>query len=128
MLVKKINCNHKPVYYISTTLQDVECQYSPIEKLIFTLITAARNLRSYFQLYAIVVLTYCPLKQVFNSLEASGRMFKWVIELSQHVVEFHPHPAIKAQMLADFVVELMENSVDSSAPTWTLYVDSSTIS
>ncbi|KAK4397959.1 Transposon Ty3-G Gag-Pol polyprotein [Sesamum angolense] len=44
--------------------------------------------------------------KVLASPELSGRMVKWAVELSEYGIEFHLRPAIKAQVLADFVVEL----------------------
>ncbi|KAK4400259.1 hypothetical protein Sango_1132000 [Sesamum angolense] len=52
-------------------------------------------------------------------------MVKWAVELSEYGIEFHPRPAIKAQVLADFVVELAYNEASISTPTWSLYVDGS---
>ncbi|KAL0396429.1 UNVERIFIED_CONTAM: hypothetical protein Scaly_0091300, partial [Sesamum calycinum] len=58
----------------------------------------------------------------------SGRMVKWAVELSEYGIEFHPRPAIKAQVLADFVVELAYDEASISTPTWSLYVDGSSTS
>ena len=38
-------------------------------------------------------------------MTTSGRMVKWSIELSKYGLEFRPRKSIKAQTLADFVVE-----------------------
>ena len=40
-----------------------------------------------------------------NKLKAIGRMIQWAIELSQFDIEYKPRVAIKAQALADFIVE-----------------------
>lgn len=37
--------------------------------------------------------------------EASGRLLKWTIELSQFDIEYKPRGAIKGQALADFILE-----------------------
>ncbi|KAL0323631.1 UNVERIFIED_CONTAM: hypothetical protein Sangu_1982400 [Sesamum angustifolium] len=55
-------------------------------------------------------------------------MVKWAVELSEYGIEFHPRPAIKAQVLADFVVELAYDEASISTPTWSLYVDGSSTS
>ncbi|KAL0303251.1 UNVERIFIED_CONTAM: Retrovirus-related Pol polyprotein from transposon opus [Sesamum radiatum] len=100
--------SHQPVYYVSKTLQGAEERYPPIEKLAFSLVVAARKLRHYFQSHPVVVLTNYPLKQVLAEPNISGRMVKWAVELSEHGIEYRPRPAIKAQALADFMVELMD--------------------
>ena len=40
-----------------------------------------------------------------NKPEVVGRMVQWEIELSQFNIEYHPRTVIKAQALADFIVE-----------------------
>ena len=40
-----------------------------------------------------------------NKLEAIGRMVQWAIKLSQFDIEYHPRTTIKAQALANFVIE-----------------------
>ncbi|KAL2232303.1 UNVERIFIED_CONTAM: Retrovirus-related Pol polyprotein from transposon 17.6 [Sesamum indicum] len=87
-----------------------ESRYSQIEKLALSLITAARKLRPYFQSHQVVVLTNHPLKQVLSSPELSGRMVKWAVELSEFGVEFHPRPAIKTRVLADFITLHVDGS------------------
>ncbi|KAL0373143.1 UNVERIFIED_CONTAM: Retrovirus-related Pol polyprotein from transposon gypsy [Sesamum calycinum] len=68
------------------------------------------------------------VSKVLGSPELSGRMVKWVVELSEYGIEFHPRPTIKAQVLADFVVELAYDEASISTPTWSLYVDGSSTS
>ncbi|XP_073031230.1 uncharacterized protein [Primulina eburnea] len=52
-------------------------------------------------------------------------MVKWAVELSEFGIEFQPRPAIKAQVLADFLVEMTTNEAECSIPTWVVYVDGS---
>ena len=42
-----------------------------------------------------------------NKLKAIGRMVQWVVELSQFDIEYYPRIAIKAQALANFIVEFI---------------------
>ncbi|XP_012835110.1 PREDICTED: uncharacterized protein LOC105955856 [Erythranthe guttata] len=125
VLVLEGERGHQPIYYVSRALRGAEQRYSNIERLALALITAARKLRPYFQSHQVVVLTNFPLKQIFQSPETSGRMAKWAIELSEYGVEFRSRPAIKAQVLADFLVEMTFNESTCSTPTWTVYVDGS---
>nr|XP_027086382.1 uncharacterized protein LOC113708109 [Coffea arabica] len=46
-----------------------------------------------------------PLKQILSKPEASGRMVRWAVELSEYDLSFQPRTAIKAQALADFIAE-----------------------
>ena len=98
-----------------------------MEKLAFALITASRKLRHYFQAHVIVVMTDHPLKKSMNKLEAVGRLIQWAIELSEFDVKYQPRNAIKAQALADFIVEFTpcQGNLDEREDnkTWVVHVD-----
>ncbi|XP_012851807.1 PREDICTED: uncharacterized protein LOC105971499 [Erythranthe guttata] len=125
VLIRDGGKGHQPIYYISRALQGAEQRYTNMEKLALALINAARKLRPYFQSHQVVVLTNYPLKQILRSPETSGRLAKWAIELSEYGVEFKPRPAIKAQVLADFLVEMTSIQESTSIPTWSVNVDGS---
>ena len=76
-----------------------------MKKMAFTLVTAARKVKSYFQAYTIIILMDKPLRRVMNSLEAAGRMALWVVELSEFDIQYHLRTAIKGQVAADFITE-----------------------
>jgi hypothetical protein len=69
---------------------------------------SARKLQHYFKVHIIKVLTNQYLNDIFGNRDSSGRISKWALELSEHVVDFQRHSAIKSQILADFVAEWME--------------------
>ncbi|CAL8157571.1 unnamed protein product [Prunus armeniaca] len=50
-------------------------------------------------------MTDFPLRSILHSHDASQRLMKWAIELSQYDLLYRPKTAIKAQALADFVAE-----------------------
>ena len=54
-----------------------------------------------------------PIKKSMKKLEAAKRMIQWAIKLSQFDIEYHPRTAIKAQALADFIVEFTSPDEDS---------------
>ena len=60
----------------------------PIEKLAFSLVTAVRKLKPYFQAHIINVLIDYPLKKAMNKLEAAGRLIQWAVELSEFNVRY----------------------------------------
>lgn len=86
-------------------VRDAELRYHKIEKVAYALIIAARKLRPYFSAHTIVVLTDQPLRRVLRRPETSGRMITWSVELSEFDIQYRPRPAIKSQVLADFIVE-----------------------
>ena len=103
-----------------------------MEKLILALVTTAQKLRPYFQAHTIEVPTEYPMKQVLHKPEASGRLMKWDIELSEFDIKYKPKTVIKGQVLADFVMEFTsaEPAENTQAltdlPIWKLSVDGAT--
>ena len=76
-----------------------------MEKWTLALITAARKLRPYFQAHQVIVMTDQPLRQTLQKPDASGRLVKWSVELSEFDLSYRPRGAIKAQALAEFMVD-----------------------
>lgn len=84
-----------------------------LEKLALALVSASRKLSHYFQTYTIVVVTKHLLKSLLRKADFSGRILRWAVELGQYDIKYQPRTAIKAQVLADFIIELISLS---SAP------------
>ncbi|GLT32924.1 hypothetical protein SLA2020_075540 [Shorea laevis] len=127
VLVREVEKQQKPVYYASKVLQGAELRYSIAEKAALAVVTTTRKLRPYFQAYPIVVLTDQPLRQILQKPECSGRLIKWAVELGEFQITFQQRSSIRAQALADFVVECTSSSEDTGPEVelWTLYVDGS---
>ena len=68
-----------------------------MEKLAFALIIVVRKLKPYFQAHTIVVLTDKPLRRAMSSLEASGRMALWAVELSEFDIQYRLRTAVKGK-------------------------------
>ena len=98
-----------------------------MKKLAFTLVTAARKLKPYFQAHTIIVLTNQPLKRAMSSLEAAGRMALWAIELSKFDIQYRPRTAIKGQVVADFIAEYtqLEGKGVEVLGQWSIHTDGS---
>ncbi|KAK3020901.1 hypothetical protein RJ639_045884 [Escallonia herrerae] len=103
--LRKMDAPFMDSQIIQLRLKDVETRYPKIDKITLALITSARHLRPYFQSYIIVVLTDQQFKKVLMSPEASGRSVNWFVELGEFDIQYKPRTAIKAQALADFIVE-----------------------
>ncbi|CAA0833865.1 Unknown protein, partial [Striga hermonthica] len=104
-LVREEDSGQHPIYYVSKALHDAELRYSPMEKLAFALVTAARKLRPYFLEFSIAVLTSYPIRQILHRPDTSGRMVKWAVELGQYDIHYRPRTAMKGQVLSDFIAE-----------------------
>nr|GFB53011.1 reverse transcriptase domain-containing protein [Tanacetum cinerariifolium] len=120
-----------PVYFISRALQGPELNYSPMEKLVLSLVFAAKRLRRYFQAHPIAVITDQPIKQVMYRPDAAGRLQKWSIMLGEHNITYRPRMSIKGQILAGFLNEISSNASQGTSVAktqeepWTLFMDGS---
>ena len=64
VLVRVDSGVHRPVYYVSKSLHEVEVRYLPLEKAILAMVHAMRKLSHYFQSYTVVVLIQLPLRSL----------------------------------------------------------------
>ncbi|KAH9703019.1 BED-type domain-containing protein [Citrus sinensis] len=53
-------------------------------------------------------LGFLPLWQILQKSDASGRLVKWSVELSEFDLSYRPRGAIKTQVLAEFMVDQAE--------------------
>ncbi|GKU94112.1 hypothetical protein SLEP1_g7642 [Rubroshorea leprosula] len=125
VLVREEARQQKPIYYISSVLHGAELRYPIAEKAALAVVTSARKLRPYFQSHPIIVLTNQPLRQILQKPKCSGRLIKWAVKLGEFEITFQQRSAIRAQALADFIVECTPcPSTSNPEPNdWTLYVD-----
>ncbi|KAI5338873.1 hypothetical protein L3X38_018145 [Prunus dulcis] len=105
LIREELGAQHS-IFYTSKALLDAETRYPKLEKLILALVVSARKLRPYYQAHRVIVMTDFPLRSILHSPDASQRLMKWAIELSQYDLLYRSKTAIKAQALADFVAEL----------------------
>ncbi|KAF8102784.1 hypothetical protein N665_0194s0001 [Sinapis alba] len=90
------------------------------------IVTSARKLRPYFQSHSIVVLTDLPLRTILQNANQSGRLSKWAIELNEYDITYKGRPTLKAQVLADFIIEIPPDQaaeLDIPVRSWILHVD-----
>jgi len=121
-LVQEIEGTQHPVYFVSRTLQDPKSRYQMVEKLVMSLVHAARRLRPYFQNHSITVKTDYPSQKILRKPDLVGRMSSWAVELSEFNIRYEPHGPIKAQCLLDFFNDLQYTPTEDQ---WTLHVDGS---
>nr|GEX36498.1 reverse transcriptase domain-containing protein [Tanacetum cinerariifolium] len=123
--------DYTPVYFISRALHGPKLNYSPMEKLVLSLVFAAKRLRRYFQAHPIAVITDQPIKQVMSHPDAAGRLQKWSIMLGEHYITYRPRTSIKGQILADFLNKIPSNAsqgksvAETQEESWTLFTDGS---
>ncbi|XP_022886895.1 uncharacterized protein LOC111402791 [Olea europaea var. sylvestris] len=88
VLTREEGTTQLPVYYTSKALLSPKTHYFDMEKLALALITASRKLKPYFQAHTIYLLTNFPLRQVLQKPDASRRLLKWAVELSEFDIVF----------------------------------------
>ena len=114
----------RPVFFVSKCLTDAETRYTHLEQAALALRTATKKLRPYFQAYPVVVLTDLPLQGTIHKPDLSGRMARWVMELSEYGVQYKSRLSMKGQVLADFLAEISQpNACPNEKGWWTLCVD-----
>nr|GEW43622.1 reverse transcriptase domain-containing protein [Tanacetum cinerariifolium] len=120
-----------PIYFISRALQGPELNYSPMEKLVLSLVFAAKRLRRYFQAHLIMVITDQPIKQVMSRPDVACRLQKWSIMLGEYNVTYRPRTSVKGQIFADFLIEMpgevsqAVSAAETQEKPWTLFTDGS---
>ena len=62
-----------------------------------------------------------------SKLDVAGHMVQWAIELSQFDIEYRPRTVIKAQVLANLVVEFTLPNPDQEVKYWTTCSDGSSV-
>ncbi|KAL8134921.1 hypothetical protein AgCh_009797 [Apium graveolens] len=109
VVVKKEQKVRKPICYVSKVLHGSELNYSTTEKFALALKTTSKKLRLYFQAHKVEVLTDQPLRSILHSPKVIDRLIQWEIELGEFDIKYKPQTTLKAQALADFVVECTIN-------------------
>nr|GEY99364.1 reverse transcriptase domain-containing protein [Tanacetum cinerariifolium] len=132
-LMTKRDGKQVPIYFVSRALQGPEINYTSMEKLILALVSASKRLKRYFQAHTIVVIMDQPIKQLLSNPEVTGRLLKWRFELGEHDIQYRPRTSVKGQILADFIVERLEDDTPDTSmedmeelpDPWILFTDGS---
>ncbi|XP_073153205.1 uncharacterized protein [Henckelia pumila] len=122
VLVRRDGTNHQPVYFVSHALKGAELNYLTHEKLALALVITAKKLCPYFLSHPITVLTNSILGKIATNPDASGRLIRWITELSEYEIKFEPRTTIKSQALVDFLAETVQLEQEE---LWKIFVDGS---
>jgi hypothetical protein len=99
-----------PIYFIFEPLAGSKEYNSEMEKICCTIVMSARKLQHYFGAHRVRVLTNQPLNDIFRNHDSSGRIGKWAMELSEHIIDSEKRSVIKSQVLVDFIADWTEPS------------------
>jgi hypothetical protein len=84
------------VYFVSEVLNETKARYTPVQKLLYTMLMATKNLQHYFTNHEVTVITSFPLGEVVHSRDAMGRISKWALKLMGSNIKYAPRTAIKS--------------------------------
>jgi hypothetical protein len=84
------------VYFVSEVLTGSKKYYSKMEKIYYAFIMSARKLWHFFEAHTIKVLTNQLLNDIFGNRDNSDRISKWVMKLSEYMVDFEKRSVIKS--------------------------------
>jgi hypothetical protein len=85
-----------PVYFMLVVLTRSKKYDSEMEKICYVVIMSDRNLHHYFEAHTIKILTNQPLNDIFGNRDNPDRISKWVMELTECVVDFEKRSVIKS--------------------------------
>nr|XP_025703934.1 uncharacterized protein LOC112805819 [Arachis hypogaea] len=127
VLVREEGKAQQLIYFVSRTLQEAEFRYCKLERLALALLHSSRRLRQYFQSHKVVVRMDQAICQVLQKPDLARRMMTWAVKLSQYDLQYEPKHAIKAQAMADFLVEMTGDPTEAPSTQWKLHVDGASI-
>jgi hypothetical protein len=84
---------------------ETKARYPQIQKLLYVVVLARRELRHYLEAHPVMVISSFPLGKIIRNPDAEGGIAKWSVELMGETLAYAPRKAIKSQILADFVAE-----------------------
>nr|XP_025884738.1 uncharacterized protein LOC112940689 [Solanum lycopersicum] len=109
----------KAIYYISKKFTPYESRYTLLERTCCALTWLAQKLRHYLSSYTTYLISRMdPLKYIFQKVMPTGKLAKWQMLLSEFDIVYVTQKAIKAQALAD---HLVENPVDEEYEPLKMY-------
>nr|GEU71979.1 reverse transcriptase domain-containing protein [Tanacetum cinerariifolium] len=110
VLMTKRGAIQTRVYFISRALQGPELNYTPMEKLVMSLVFTTKRLRRYFQAHPIAVITDQPIKKIMSRPDVAARLQKWSVMLGEHNIMYRPKTSVKGQVLGDFLTEMSDEN------------------
>jgi hypothetical protein len=106
----------RPVYYLSEVLSASKQNYPHYQKMTYGVYMVAKKLKHYFQEHPIRVVAEAPISEIIGNKDASGRIAKWVIELTPYTSQYDRRDVIKSYVLADFFIDWAEIQYEPPLP------------
>jgi hypothetical protein len=125
--IQEFEGKERVVAYLSRKLLNPETRYSAAEKLCLCVYYSCTKFRHY------LLNAECILYSKFDVIEhmlcmpiLNGRIGKWILDLSEFELRFESVKAVKGQIIADFITEHRDPSINLLEITpWALFFDGS---
>jgi ribonuclease HI len=126
-LIQEFEGKERVVAYLSRKLLDPETTYSAVEKLCLCVYYSCTKFRHYLlNAECVVYSKFDVIKHMLSMPILNGWIGKWILALSEFELKFESAKAIKGQIIADFITEHRDPSVDLLEITpWALFFDGS---
>jgi hypothetical protein len=126
-LIQEFEGKERIVAYLSRKLLDPETRYSAAEKLCLCVYYSCTKFRHYLlNAECVVYSKFDVIKHMLSMPILNGRIGKWILALSEFELKFESAKAIKRQVIADFITEHRDPSIDLLEITpWALFFDGS---
>jgi hypothetical protein len=117
----------KFVFYLSRRMLDTETRYHKIEKLCLCLFFTYTKLRHILLFAEIIVICKSDvIKHMLSAPVLKGQLGKWMFALSEFDIRYQPMKAVKGQVLADLITEIINTNIATlSVRAWAMYFDRS---
>jgi hypothetical protein len=112
-LIQEFEGKERVVAYLRRKLLDPETRYSATEKLCLCVYYSCTKFRHYLlNAECTVYSKFDVIKHMLSMPILNGRIGKWILALSEFVLKFESAKAIKGQIIADFITEHRDPSID----------------
>jgi hypothetical protein len=112
-LIQEFEGKERVVAYLSRKLLDPETRYLAAEKLCLCVYYSCRKFRHYLLNGECVVYSkFDVIKHMLPMPIFNGRICKWILALSEFELKFESAKAVKGQVIADFITEHHNPSIE----------------
>jgi hypothetical protein len=124
-LIQEFEGKERVVAYLIRKLLDPETRYSATEKLCMCVYYSCTKFRHYLlNVECVVYSKFDVIKHMLSMPILNGRIGKWILDLSEFELKFESAKAVKGQIIADFIIEHRDPSINLLEITpWALFFD-----
>jgi hypothetical protein len=112
-LIQEFEGKERVVAYLSRKLLDPETRYSAAAKLCLCVYYSCTKFQHYLlNAECIVYSKFDVIKHMLSMPILNGRIGKWILALSEFELRFELAKAVKGQIIADFITEHRDSSIN----------------